>query len=803
MIHRREMLLPQCVEHLQHHLLFHLAHVRPDFIALPPVSALRRLDNAGAHALLMQGVVRIQPLPHRALHREFGAQLPLQAVNVPLLFQTHRRHEAANQAVHHIVADGVNHLGDVVRFQQFIALLVDDPALVVGDIVVFQQLLAHVEVAVLHLALRLLDGVGDHAVLDGLAFLHAQRLHETLHPFRCEDAHEVVFQGEVEAGDAGVALPAGAAAQLVVDAPGFVAFGAEDVQPAGRHHRAVALPPIRFDLFDFFRSRRFQGADFRLPVAAQHNVGAAPGHVGGDGHGAAGPGLRDNLRLLLMVFGVQHLVADLRRLEAARDCLGGFHGGGAHQHRRAAADGFFYILDDGIVFLLAGEVHQIVQVAADLRHIGGNHHHLQAVNLAELEGFGVGGAGHAGQFAVKPEIVLESGGGEGLRLALNRHAFFGFDGLMQPLGEAAARHGAAGVLVDEHHLPLLHDVFHIPVEQHMRPQGAVHMVQQPQVGGGVEAVALFQQLFPRHQFFHELVAGFGQFDLAQLFIHRVVAVGSGGLFRRGRCGRRLLIQRPFNLRLLLLHRRRRRRAQPRNKAVDAPVQFRAALRRAGDDQRRARLVDQDGIHFVDDGEGQLPLHLLGLGESHVVPQIIEAELVVGAVDDVRLVGGALLHRPLPGLNHAHLEAEEFVQGAHPRRIPPGEVVIHRHQMHGLAADGIQVGRQSGDEGLAFAGAHLGDFAFVQGDAADELHIEVAHAQSPLAGFAGDGEGFRQQLVQAFPAREPLPELGGLGAQLAVVQRAAGLSEGVDAGHDGAHALEIALIGAAEDPFQQC
>src|SRR6185437_5107296 len=49
---------------------------------------------------------------------------------------------------------------------------------------------------------------------------------------RSEDAHQIVFEREVEARRAGIALAAGAAAQLVVDAARLVALGRDDVQPA-------------------------------------------------------------------------------------------------------------------------------------------------------------------------------------------------------------------------------------------------------------------------------------------------------------------------------------------------------------------------------------------------------------------------------------------------------------------------------------------------------------------------------------------------------------------------------------------
>ena len=49
-------------------------------------------------------------------------------------------------------------------------------------------------------------------------------------PLLGEDAHQVVFQREIEAGFAGVALTAGAAAKLIVDASRLVTLGAEDEQ---------------------------------------------------------------------------------------------------------------------------------------------------------------------------------------------------------------------------------------------------------------------------------------------------------------------------------------------------------------------------------------------------------------------------------------------------------------------------------------------------------------------------------------------------------------------------------------------
>jgi len=53
---------------------------------------------------------------------------------------------------------------------------------------------------------------------------------------------------------------------------------------------------------------------------------------------------------------------------------------------------------------------------------------------------------------------------------------------------------------------------------------------------------------------------------------------------------------------------------------------------------RARLVDQDGIDLVDDREDVAALDHVLHAILHVVAQIVEAELVVGAVGDVAVVG---------------------------------------------------------------------------------------------------------------------------------------------------------------------
>ena len=145
---------------------------------------------------------------------------------------------------------------------------------------------------------------------------------------------------------AGVALASGAPAKLVVDAARFVALGADDVQAAGADDFLVLgfddalglvqlpLPTARRVASSGSISSSFQKlARHKFRVAAEQDVRAAPGHVGGDGDRAFASGLRDDLGFALVIFRVQDVVRDADLLQASRDQLGVFDRDRADQRR--------------------------------------------------------------------------------------------------------------------------------------------------------------------------------------------------------------------------------------------------------------------------------------------------------------------------------------------------------------------------------------------------------------------------------------------------------------------------------------
>ena len=99
------------------------------------------------------------------------------------------------------------------------------------------------------------------------------------------------------------------------------------------------------------------------------------------------------------------------------------------------------------------------------------------------------------------------------------------------------------------------------------------------------------------------------------------------------------------------------------------------------------------------------------------------------------------------LDDADRQAQAVEDRAHPLRVALGQVVVDRDDVHAAPGHGVERGGERRDERLALAGLHLGDLALVQHDAADQLDVEMAHAQLAPADLAGRGEDLRQRVVE--------------------------------------------------------
>ena len=163
------------------------------------------------------------------------------------------------------------------------------------------------------------------------------------------------------------------------------------------------------------------------------------------------------------------------------------------------------------------------------------------------------------------------------------------------------------------------------------------------------------------------------------------------------------------------------------------------------------------------------MRLVGQPECQVVAQIVEAKFVVGAVNHITGVGRGLVDGVHSALDDPDRQTQEFINRPHPVRIALREVFVNGDDLHAVAAERVQVSGQGCDQGLAFPGAHFRNFAFVQNQAADQLHIEMAQAQGPDRRFTHNGKGFREHVFQCFSAGYRGLQLVGPGPQFAVTQ----------------------------------
>src|SRR5277367_2932334 len=166
------------------------------------------------------------------VNAELGVYFGEELRSVPLIGMLVAGAKGVDELTRNRFSNFENIVALVFAFERGTANIVNRLALLVHYIVVFEKVFAGVEVLRFHGLLRVFDAARDKAGFDGDAFGHAEAEHESFHAFAAENAHEVVFEREEKARGAWVALTAGASAKLVVDAAGFVAFGAENVEAA-------------------------------------------------------------------------------------------------------------------------------------------------------------------------------------------------------------------------------------------------------------------------------------------------------------------------------------------------------------------------------------------------------------------------------------------------------------------------------------------------------------------------------------------------------------------------------------------
>jgi hypothetical protein len=148
-------------------------------------------------------------------------------------------------------------------------------------------------------------------------------------------------------------------------------------------------------------------------------------------------------------------------------------------------------------------------------------------------------------------------------------------------------------------------------------------------------------------------------------------------------------------------------------------------------------------------------------------------------------------------DHADGEAEEVVDLPHPFGVASGQIVVDGNDVDALAGQRVEVDRKRRHQRLAFAGFHLGDVAFVQHHAADQLNIEMPLAEGTLGGLAHGGKRRNENVVQRFSIGELFTEFGGARLQRFVGQRGDLWLQGIDGIDAGLVTLDPPIVGGAE------
>ena len=247
-------------------------------------------------------------------------------------------------------------------------------------------------------------------------------------------------------------------------------FGTDDMQATGREHLIVPLLPIGTQL-GHAGLVEFPGLGLLyLEVAAEHDVRTTAGHVGGDGDSTRATRQRHDECFTFVLLGIQHFMGNTFLAQQGRQFFGSFDGSRTDQHRLFALEAVADILDDGRELVLLTEVDEVGVILAHRRTVSRNDHDFQSINLLELEGFSVRGAGHAGQFAVHAEVVLEGDGSNRLVFLADAHALLRFHRLVQTIRPTPTGHGAAGEFIDDDDFAVAHDVLDVAPVQRMRTQ---------------------------------------------------------------------------------------------------------------------------------------------------------------------------------------------------------------------------------------------------------------------------------------------------------------------------------------------
>ena len=576
-------------------------------------------------------------------HRDDGRERFAQSVHIPFFGHLFVADVRVNDAV-----DGLgNHAHDAVTevfaVEYTFSFAVDNFTLFVHNLVVFQQMFTNGKVIAFYFLLSIFDGFCQHACFDGFIFTHAHGVNQFHGLFGAEQTHEVVFQRDIESGFTGVTLTTGTTTELVVDTSGFMTFCTDDLQTA-----------------------QFRNAFTQL------DVGTTTSHVCCDGNSVHLTSQRNDFRFFCVVFRVQYLMRDAFPFQQFAQFFGFINGNSTYQYRLTFCVGFCDVTNNGTEFACFCAVNNVLQVFSGNRSVCGDFHNVHTVDVTEFVFFCFGCTSHTAFFVVFVEVVLECDGSQCFAFPAYLYIFFCFDCLMQTVGITSAGHHTTGEFVDDNDFPFMNHIVFVQMHVVVCFQGVVDVVLQFQVFG-------VRQVIHVEEFFCLCDTFLCQHNAFCLFIQNKVPFFLQFFFHQ-RVHSFFFVQDAAFFQLFY-------------KQIGYAVQVCGLGAAAGNDQWCSGFVDEDGVHFVDDGKVQVTLYHAFFADYHVVTEVVETKFIVGAICDVagiRFTTFVVVHAVEDTANSQTQETEYF---AHPFAVTLCQIVIDSNNVYALAFQCVQIRRQ--------------------------------------------------------------------------------------------------------------
>ena len=325
--------------------------------------------------------------------------------------------------------------------------LINHLTLLVHHIIVFQQALTNTEVVFLHLLLSTLNRLVNHWVLNHLAFLESEFVHNGRNAVRSKEAHQLILKRYIEHRGTWVSLTSCTSTQLTVHTTALMTLRTNNGKTTCCFHFIGKL-----------------------------NIGTTTCHVGSNSNDRTLTCLCHNVCFLLVQLSVEDIVLYLAHLQHLGKHFRDFHRSSTHEHWSSRSYHALNLLNNSLILLTIRLIHTVVHIISCNRTIRRNLNHIELVDVPELTCFRNGCTRHTRELVIHTEVVLQGDGSKSLCGSFYLHALLGFHSLMKSITPATSLHDTTCLLIHNLHLTINHHIVVILHEHRVSLQQLLHGV---------------------------------------------------------------------------------------------------------------------------------------------------------------------------------------------------------------------------------------------------------------------------------------------------------------------------------------